>query len=72
MIAYIGAGFVAFGLFVLVPTALPSFALATFVVLGGVVVAMGAVLVASGLQVKPPKQPIVEDGDDDDRELEFL
>lgn len=72
MIAYIGAGFVAFGLFVLIPTALSSFVLTTFVVLGSVVVAMGAVLVALGLQVKPQQQPSVENDDDEDWELEFL
>lgn len=72
MIAYIGTGFVAFGLFVLVLTASSSFALTTFVVLGGVVVAMGVALVVLGLQVKPPKQPAVENDNDEDWELEFL
>lgn len=72
LIPYIGAGFVAFGLFVLIPTALSSFALTTFVVLGAVVVAMGLVLVALGLQIKPSRQPVAEDCDDEDWELEFL
>ena len=72
MIAYIGAGFLAFGLFVVALAVSSSFALTAFIVLGAFVAAMGAVLVALGLQ-KPPKQAAAEKIDDDgDWEFEIL
>ena len=50
-----------------------SFALTIFVVLAGIVVAMGTVLMILGLQIPPPpKQPAAKNGDDEDWELEFL
>lgn len=49
-----------------------SFALTIFVVLAGIVVAMGTVLIILGLQIPPPKQPAAKNGDDEDWELEFL
>jgi flagellar biosynthesis protein FliP len=56
LIAYVGAGFLAFGLFVVALTASSPFAITSFTALGGIVVAMGIVLVILGLQTKPTKQ----------------
>ena len=61
LVAYIGAGFLAFGLFVVALAVSSSFALTAFIVPDAFlfIAAMGTVLVALGLQ-KPPKQAAAE------------
>lgn len=65
MIAYIGAGFLAFGLLVTVVAAPFSLALVGFMVLCGFIAAISIVLAVLGLQSKPARQAAsMEDGED--------